>query len=154
MSRALVLALVIVCSVSCDLPEASPTPVDPNRPLVTMSVGPGTVEIVPSTTGTVGYQYQACPLIHNPSGATVRLSLMEFTPSGPDGTLYATQGIVGGFSIPPGRDSSQCWGFSEFRATHPAAVRYQLRFSYYMADSPALLSVEGTSTLTLVPSRF
>ena len=155
MSRFLNLALVLAGVASgCGLPPAFPTPVDMNRPLVTMTVAPGTVEIVPSSPGTIGYQYQACPQIRNPSGVTVRLSLMEFTPSGPEGILYPTQGTVGGFSIPPGRDSSQCWGFSEFRATHPAPVRYQLRFSYYMADSPAVLSVEGTSTLTLIPSRF
>jgi len=154
MSRALALSLVLVCSVSCDLPEASPTPVDPNRPLVTMNVVPGTVEVAPSTPGTVGYQYQACPLIRNPSGVSVNLSRMEFTPIGADGTMYAPQAIGGGFSIPPGRDNSQCWGFSAFRVTHPTPVRYRLRFTYYMLDNPTLLSVEGTSTLTLIPSRF
>jgi hypothetical protein len=79
---------------------------------------------------------------------------MEFTPIGADGTLYDPQGTVGGFSIPAGRDSSQCWGFSAFRVTHPTPARYRLRFTYYMLDNPTLLSVEGTSTLTLIPSRF
>jgi hypothetical protein len=154
MSRSVALSLVLACAVACELPPASPTPVDSNRPLVTMSVVPGTVEIVPSSPGTVGYQYQACPQIRNPSGVSVHLSLMEFTPIGSDGTLYAPQGAVGGFSIPPGRDSSLCWGFSAFRVTHPTPVRYRLRFTYFMLDNPALLSVEGMSTLTLIPSRF
>ncbi len=153
-SRALALTVVLVCAVSCDLPDASPTPVDANRPRVTMTVIPGTVEIVPSGPGTIGYQYQACPQIRNPSGVSVHLSLMEFTPIGADGTLYDPQGTVGGFSIPAGRDSSQCWGFSAFRVTHPTPARYRLRFTYYMLDNPTLLSVEGTSTLTLIPSRF
>lgn len=119
-----------------------------------MSLGPGTVEPAASTPGTLGYYYQACPQLRNPSGVSVRLSSMEFTPSGPDGAVYATQGIVGGFSIAPGSQSSQCWTFSEFRVTHPTAVSYRLRFTYYMEDNATLLSVEGTSTLTLIPSRF
>lgn len=120
-----------------------------------MSVGPGTVEPARSSPGTVGYYYQACFQLSNPTGgATVNLSKMEFTPTGPDGSIYATQGTVGGFSVLAGRDYSGCWGFSEFNVTHPAPVSYRLRFTYYMSDNPTLLSVEGTSTLTVIPSRF
>lgn len=119
-----------------------------------MSVGPGTVELAPSTPGTVGYYFNACPLLRNPSGVTVNLASMEFTPTGPDGTVYTTQATVGGFSIAPGGQSSQCWGFSVFRVTHPTPVSYRLRFNYYMADNATRLSVEATSTLTVLPSRF
>jgi hypothetical protein len=121
-----------------------------------MSVSPGTVEVARSSSpGTVGYYYQACFQLSNPSGgATVKLSEMAFTPSGADGSLYATQSIVGGFSVPAGRNHSDCWGFSEFNVTHPTAARYRLRFTYYMSDNPSLVSVEGTSTLALIPSRF
>lgn len=118
-----------------------------------MTVIPGTVEVVPSIPGTIGYQYQACPQIRNPSGVSVHLSSIEFTPIGLDGTLYAPQSIVGGFSLPAATDSSQCWIFVG-SGTHAAPVRYRLRFTYYTRDNPTQLSVEGSSTLTVIPSRF
>jgi hypothetical protein len=150
------MAIILACAaVNCELSPATPSPIDPDRPLVTMAVSPGTVETARSSApGTIGYLYQACPRLSNPSDTAVHLSKMEFTPSGPDGGVYATQGTVGGFSIPAGNFYAGCWGFSEFNVTHPTAVMYRLRFTYYMSDNPTLLSVEGTSTLTVIPSRF
>jgi hypothetical protein len=150
------MAIVLACAtVNCELPAASPSPIDSDRPRVTMDVGPGTVETARSSApGTIGYLYQACPRLSNPSGTAVHLSKMEFTPSGPDGGVYATQGTVGGFSIGPRNSYSGCWGFFEFNVTHPTPVTYRLRFTYYMSDNPTLLFVEGTSALTVIPSRF
>jgi hypothetical protein len=152
MSSALVLSLVLVCSVSCELPHASPTPIDADRPLVTMAAVPGTVEIAPSPPGTIGYRYEVCPQIRNPSGVPVYLSRIDFTPIGADGTPYGPQWI-GSFSIPAGGDSSQCIGFSAFGVTYPMPAGYRLAVTYYMLDNPAQLSVEGMSTLTLLPRR-
>jgi hypothetical protein len=119
-----------------------------------MIVGPGTVQPVRgSVLNTSSYSYQACFGLSNSSSIPANLSKMEFTPTGPDGSVYATQTIDGGFSVVSGQDYSGCWGFTEFNSAHGTPTTYRLRFTFYYQDNPTLRFVEGTSTLTPLPFR-
>lgn len=120
-----------------------------------MKAFPGTVETSRSFSGETNYVYRVCSEITNPAGRVrIGMSQMEFIPVGADGTSYPPQGLFGGYSIDPGTTSSQCWSFQEFNSTHGPAATYRLRFTYYGAETPALLSVEASSNLSLITSRF
>lgn len=91
-----------VVGVGCAVTPASPTPIDPTRPPVTLTVLPGTVTGTSTTTGT-RFVYQACYHLINPPGS-VRVSLpkKEFTPRGADDTAHPMLGSVGGSSLEAG----------------------------------------------------